>query len=88
MLAKAMGIDFTSLRFVSSRVAPRQNRVKVSGTHLRVLATVVWMTLSVVEGGKRTNLPPNSPNYFARVDGKWRYIDDQIGNFLKPNCGS
>jgi hypothetical protein len=86
--AKAFGVDLKTMRFVRARVGSSEKFVNVPGTKLRVPATPVWSTVSVVEGGKRTTLPHDSPDFFTRVGRKWRYIDPDIGDYLKPNCGN
>lgn len=87
-IAKTFGFDFSTIRVIHTEVVPTRKLVNVTGTHLRVLATPVSVSLSAVEGGKRTKLPPSSRRYFARVGSQWRYIDGSIAAFSRPNCGT
>jgi hypothetical protein len=86
-LGRAFGIDFSSIRFISARVV-KQRSMKISGTKVRVNATVVKVTTSLVEGGKRVN--DSALEHDVKVNGQWRWIDTDIkpSEYKDKSCGN
>jgi hypothetical protein len=89
LLAKTvMGVDSSSVRFVSTKVEPKTKAVTISGTHVLVQATVVSNTISINLGGKRITQPA-SLEYIVRLDGglRWFDTDTTATDYKKAKCG-
>jgi hypothetical protein len=55
------------------------------GTNVKVQATVLTVTVSLVEGGKRTTSTDQA--YWVKLGGQWRLIDENVADYRKHNCG-
>ena len=58
-----------SMRFISAKLLPGTKVITLSGTNVRLPATVVRVTESEIEGGKRTTW--TSTDAWVQVTGKW-----------------
>ena len=87
VLARIFGYDFSTIRFVSAR-AVKQKTMTIPETNIRVNATAVRVTSSVVEGGKRVT--ESDPDYVVKMNGQWRWIDTDIkpSEYKDGSCGN
>jgi hypothetical protein len=91
-VARRLGMDFRTLKFVSAKIEPHRKTITVPGTHGHVLVTAIDTTISLLIHGKRRTLGPNdpgsTPDYLVNIDGNWRWIDTNLPDYKKPNCGN
>jgi hypothetical protein len=85
LVAKGFGVDARSVKFVSAKVRPNTRPMTLPGTRVRVIATVVSSTASLMEGGKR--VLSTATDYWVELDGKWRRIDPNVVVYSRGNCG-
>jgi hypothetical protein len=86
MLAKGFGADVRTSKFVNAKLHAQTRLMTMPGTNVKVRATVLTVTVSLVEGGKRTT--STAPAYWVRLGGRWRLIDENVADYKKHKCGS
>ena len=85
-LAESFGIDLSTTRFVSAKVV-KQKRVTLPETKVQMTATVVRVSSSFVEGGKRVT--DSDLEYVVKINGQWRWIDldTKPSEYRRHTCG-
>ena len=86
VVAKAFGYDLSSVRFVRARVV-RQKQLTLPETRVRVLATVVRVSDSMLAGGKRVT--ESHLEYVVKHNGQWRWIEMETkpSAYKNHSCG-
>ena len=85
LLAKGLGADVRTSKFVNAKPQARPRLMTLPGTTVKVQATVLTVTVSLVEGGKRTTSTDQA--YWVKLGGQWRLIDENVADYRKHNCG-
>jgi hypothetical protein len=85
-LAKGFGVNLATIKFINARVV-KQKSMTIPETKIRVNATVVKVTSSIIEGGKRVT--ESDPDYVVKLNGQWRWIDTDIkpSEYKNKSCG-
>jgi hypothetical protein len=86
MVAKGFGADVRTSKFVDAKPQAKTRLMTLPGTNVKVQATVLTVTVSLVEGGKRTTSTDHA--YWVKLGGQWRLIDENVADYKKHNCGS
>jgi hypothetical protein len=86
MVAKGFGADVRTSKFVNAKPQAGPRLMTLPGTTVKVHATVLTVTVSLVEGGKRVTSTDQA--YWVKLGAQWRLIDENVADYEKHNCGS